>query len=152
MSVLVCRSLMLINRLNYGGSHDLDDLALSMTKNNKNSINNAHDQFFRTAMSNKQVAREFLRTWLPSELCQLVDFDQLEIQPRPQINDLRQESEVDVLFKTTIDGHEAYIYLLLEHQSTLDPLMPFRLLKYLCNIIDQHLKVHDKDKIPLIIY
>lgn len=85
-----------------------------------------------------------------NELCQLVDFDHLEIQPRSHINDLRQESEVDVLFKTTIDGHQAYLYLLLEHQSTPDPLMPFRLLKYLCNIIDQHLKEHGKDKIPLI--
>jgi predicted transposase/invertase (TIGR01784 family) len=121
-----------------------------MTKKSKNNITNAHDQFFRTAMSNKQVACNFLRNWLPGELCQLIDFDQLEIQPRSHINDLRQESEVDVLFKTTIDGHEAYLYLLLEHQSTPDPLMPFRLLKYLCNIIDQHLKEHGKDKIPLI--
>ncbi len=121
-----------------------------MTKKNKNSINNAHDQFFRTAMSNKQVAREFLKTWLPGELCQLVDFDKLEIQPRSHINALRQESEVDVLFKTTIDGHDAYLYLLLEHQSTPDPLMPFRLLKYLCNIIDHHLKENGNDKIPLI--
>jgi predicted transposase/invertase (TIGR01784 family) len=101
-------------------------------------------------MADKQVAREFLTTWLPGELCQLIDFEQLEIQPRSHINDVRQESEVDVLFKTTIDGHEAYLYLLLEHQSTPDVLMPFRLLKYLCNIIDQHLKTHGNNKIPLI--
>ena len=118
--------------------------------NKKNNINNAHDQFFQTAMANKQVAREFLKTWLPSELCQLIDFEQLEIQPRSQINDIRQESEVDVLFKTTVDGREAYLYLLLEHQSTPDAIMPFRMLKYLCNIIDKHLKTHGKDKIPLI--
>ncbi|QDQ40184.1 Rpn family recombination-promoting nuclease/putative transposase [Legionella geestiana] len=118
--------------------------------NKKNSISNAHDQFFRTAMANKQVAREFLKTWLPGELCQLIDFEQMEMQSRSQINDLRQESEVDVLFKTTVDGHEAYLYLLLEHQSTPDVLMPFRLLKYLCNIIDQHLKTHGGNKIPLI--
>jgi recombination-promoting nuclease RpnB len=117
---------------------------------NYNNINNAHDQFFRNAMSNKKVAREFLKTWLPADLCKLVDFNHLEIQPRSYINDLRQESEVDVLFKTIIDGKEAYLYLLLEHQSTPDPLMPFRLLKYTCNIIDQHLKKYGKDKIPLI--
>jgi recombination-promoting nuclease RpnB len=121
-----------------------------MTKKKKNNINNAHDQFFRTAMANKTVAREFLKTWLPGELCQLVDFEQLEIQPRSHINEVRQESEVDVLFKTTIGGYEAYLYLLLEHQSTPDELMPFRLLKYLCNIIDQHLKTQGNNKIPLI--
>ena len=121
-----------------------------MNKNNKNQISNAHDQFFRTAMADKRVARDFLMAWLPGELCQRMDFGQLEIQPRSHINDVRQESAVDVLFKTMIEGHEAYIYLLLEHQSTPDPLMPFRMLKYMCNIIDHHLKTHGGKKIPLI--
>src|SRR6185503_3719280 len=95
-----------------------------MSKKN-NNISHAHDQFFRTSMANKQVARAFLKTWLPADLCPLVDFENLDMQPRSQINDLRQESEVDVLFKTTIAGHESYLYLLLEHQSSPDPLMPF---------------------------
>ncbi|OJY54836.1 MAG: hypothetical protein BGO90_10405 [Legionella sp. 40-6] len=122
--------------------------------NNKNNqISNAHDQFFRTAMADKRVARDFLMAWLPSELYKSVDFEQLEIQPRSYINDIRKESAVDVLFKTAIEGHDAYLYLLLEHQSTPDQLMPFRMLKYICNIIDHHLKTYDtkKDKkIPLI--
>ena len=101
-------------------------------------------------MADKRVAHDFLKAWLPGELCQLIDFGQLEIQPRSYINDVRQESAVDVLFKTMIEGHEAYIYLLLEHQSTPDPLMPFRMLKYMCNIIDHHLKTHGGKKIPLI--
>ncbi|HHF0526761.1 TPA: Rpn family recombination-promoting nuclease/putative transposase [Legionella anisa] len=59
-----------------------------------------------------------------------MDFSKLEMQPRSYINEVRQESEVDVLFKTTIDNKKAYLYFLLEHQSKPDPLMPFRLLKY----------------------
>jgi recombination-promoting nuclease RpnB len=121
-----------------------------MTKNNKNQISNAHDQFFRTAMADKRVAHDFLKAWLPGELCQRIDFKKLEMQPRSHINDVRQESAVDVLFKTEVEGHEAYIYLLLEHQSTPDQLMPFRMLKYMCNIIDHHLKTHGGKKIPLI--
>ena len=118
-----------------------------------NEINNPHDKFFRTAMGDKRVAQDFLKAWLPNDLCQNVNFEQLEMQPRSYINDIRKESAVDVLFKTEIEGHEAYLYLLLEHQSTPDQLMPFRLLKYMCNIIDHHLKVHDNKsdkKIPLI--
>ena len=121
-----------------------------MNKKNNSQISNAHDQFFRTAMADKRVARDFLMAWLPGELCQRMDFGQLEMQPRSHINDVRQESAVDVLFKTMIEGHEAYIYLLLEHQSTPDSLMPFRMLKYMCNIIDHHLKTHGGKKIPLI--
>ena len=57
-------------------------------------------------------------------------------------------------FKTKIEGREAYLYLLLEHQSTPDKLMPFRLLKYMCNIIDHHLTTHGTkhDKIIPLIY
>src|SRR5215207_8333646 len=106
-------------------------------KNIKN-ISNAHDQFFRTAMSNKRVAREFLLKYLPEDLTRDINFDILELKNRSFINDLRNESMVDVLFQTVLKDKETYIYLLLEHQSTPDELMPFRLLKYLCNIIDDH--------------
>ena len=81
-----------------------------MTKNNGNQISNAHDQFFRTAMADKRVACDFLKSWLPTDLCKFVDFEQLEIQPRSYINDMRKESAVDVLFKTDIEGREAYLY------------------------------------------
>jgi len=121
-----------------------------MNNDNNSQINNAHDQFFRTAMADKRVARDFLISWLPGDICQRIDFTKLEMQPRSYINDVRQESAVDVLFKTVIEDHEAYIYLLLEHQSTPDQLMPFRMLKYMCNIIDQHLKTYGGKKIPLI--
>ena len=114
------------------------------------TIVNPHDQFFRTAMTNRCVAKSFLTAHLPKDLHQHIDFDQLEIQPRTFINDIRKESAVDVLIKTTFASQEAYIYLLVEHQSTPDPLMPFRMIKYTCNIIDDDLKKQNTKKIPLI--
>jgi predicted transposase/invertase (TIGR01784 family) len=47
-------------------------------------------------------------------------------------------------------GSEAYIYLLLEHQSSPDPLMAFRLLEYTVQAIEQHIRKHRTTKIPLI--
>ncbi|KTD32715.1 hypothetical protein Lnau_2363 [Legionella nautarum] len=55
-----------------------------------------------------------------------------------------------MLFKTKIGKKEAYLYILLEHQSSPDELMPFRLLKYLCNIMDNHLKSQKAKKLPLV--
>jgi recombination-promoting nuclease RpnB len=121
-----------------------------MKKKPQQTITNPHDQFFRTAMSDKRVAREFLQTHLPKELCKLIDFDELELQPRSFINDVRKETTVDLLYKTNIAGKEAYLYLLLEHQSKPDELMPFRVVKYTCNAIDTHLKEHKTTQIPLI--
>ena len=113
-------------------------------------IVNPHDQFFRESMKDKRVSREFLKIHLPTELCALVDFDSLELQPRSHSNAVRRESIVDVLFKTQIAGKEAYIYLLLEHQSTPDPLMSFRVIQYTVNAIHEHLRRYKTTKIPLI--
>ncbi len=125
-------------------------------KKNDVTIPNPHDQFFRTAMADKRVALDFLRKHLPKDLARKVNFDNLVLQPRSFINDVRKESAVDVLFKTTIDRKEAFLYLLVEHQSKPDELMPFRILKYTCNILDDHLEKHKKilkgkdKKLPLI--
>lgn len=113
-------------------------------------VTNPHDQFFRKAMEDKRVAIEFLKVYLPADLCAHIDFNTLTLQPRSQTNAVRKESIVDVLFKTKIDGKEAYIYLLLEHQSTPDPLMSFRVMEYTINAIHDHLKKHKTTKIPLI--
>jgi predicted transposase/invertase (TIGR01784 family) len=91
-------------------------------------ISKAHDHFFRRMMSDKRVAREFFAAHLPADVLALVDFNQLALQASSYINDIMKESIADMLFKTQIAGHEAYIYLLVDHQSSLDELMPFRVL------------------------
>jgi len=107
-------------------------------------------------MKDKRVARDLLMRHLPKDLSTQVDFDNLALQPSTFINDIRKESAVDVLFKTTIEDKEVFIYLLVEHQSKPDELMPFRILKYTCNIIDEHLHKHKAalkkkpKKLPLI--
>jgi predicted transposase/invertase (TIGR01784 family) len=86
-------------------------------------IQNPHDQFFRAAMSDKRVSSEFLKQYLPKEIVTLVDFNDLVLQPRSQVNTVRKESTVDLLFQTKMSGKKAYLYLLLEHQSSPDRLM-----------------------------
>ena len=120
------------------------------TSDQDKSLSNPHDQFFRTAMADKRVATQFLKAHLPKGLCQQIDCDCLNMEPRSFINDVRKETTVDVLFKTRIAEEEAYIYLLMEHQSTPDELMPFRILKYSCNAIDYCLKTSKTKKIPFI--
>ena len=122
-----------------------------MDKSPKKHIAKAHDHFFRMAMSDKRVAREFFETHLPEDLRKIVDLNCLELQSGTYIDDMRQESIADMLYKTVIEGHEAYLYLAVDHQSRPDELMPFRILKYVCNIIDQHINNTGSKRIPLIL-
>jgi predicted transposase/invertase (TIGR01784 family) len=43
----------------------------------------------------------------------------------------------DVLFTAPLDGHHAFVYALIEHQSSDDPLMAFRMMRYVTRIWDQ---------------
>lgn len=114
-------------------------------------ITHPHDRFFKMAMSDKRVAKDFFDTHLPTDIRQIVDLDHLELQAGSYVNDLRQESIADILYKTQIAGHTGYLYLIVDHQSTPDELMPFRVLKYTCNIIDQYLKDTGKKRLPMIL-
>lgn len=120
-----------------------------MNKTDK-TLSNAHDKFFRTVMTNKRVARDFLTNHLPKEILHEIDLDNLTFQPRSYIDDIRKETIVDILYKTKIADRDGYIYLLLEHQSKPDELMPFRILKYTCNIINEHIEQTKQNLIPLI--
>jgi len=124
---------------------------------NGRKVIHAHDQFARMALTDPRVAREFFTMHLPAEILDKIDLGHLVLQPRSHIDTVRRkESIVDILYKTTMGDKEIYLYLLVEHQSTVDKLMPFRILQYICNIIDGHLK-HTKTKeipfvYPLVIY
>jgi hypothetical protein len=57
-----------------------------------------------------------------------------------------------VLFSVRISGHEALIYVLYEHQSSPDPLMGFRLLRYEVRIWETWLRDHPNTaRIPAIL-
>ena len=116
----------------------------------ENTTHQPHDKFFRSVMSDKRVARDFFKSHLPQDIAQVIDFDNMELQNRTYLNDIRKETVVDVLFKTKIANKEAFIYLLVEHQSKPDALMPFRMLKYMVNIMDDHIRRTKKKKLPLI--
>ncbi len=56
----------------------------------------------------------------------------------------------DVLFKALVSGEEAYFYILAEHQSKPDKLMPFRLIQYMTKIWDFVIKNKgNKSPLPL---
>lgn len=116
-----------------------------MKKNNKNKITNPHDKLFRASMHHPEVARDFLMTHLPSDIVNKVNLKTIIICPNTFIDEDLKLTESDVLIKCNFEEKEGYIYILAEHQSTQDLLMPFRLMKYLIKIWDYH-QAHSKKK------
>ncbi|WP_375333752.1 Rpn family recombination-promoting nuclease/putative transposase [Candidatus Tisiphia endosymbiont of Xenochironomus xenolabis] len=116
-----------------------------------------HDEIFRKSMENPIVAKEFLATHLPKDVLALIDSTTVKLEKDSFIEPDLSETISDVLFSVKFNDQDGYIFLLLEHQSTVDKMMAFRLFKYMINICDRYLTTNPKAKslpviYPLIIY
>ena len=95
------------------------------------------DRSIRRLLQDPEYVRGLVEIIAP-ELVVLLDFSRGAQQNRSFISDALRERESDVLlrvpFQGTPDSEELLIYILIEHQSTVDPTMGFRLLSYMMEI------------------
>ncbi len=119
-------------------------------------INQPHDKFFKETMGDIETAHDFLTNYLPQDIIELIDLDNLSVQKDSFIEKELQEAFSDILYKTSIKGKETYLYFLFEHKSSFLKTTALQLLKYMVNIWEQKV---DKEKfltlpiiIPLVIY
>jgi predicted transposase/invertase (TIGR01784 family) len=93
-----------------------------------------HDTLFKQVFSEPKRATEELRHVLAPELVERVDFTTLVVEPGTYVDDDLRERHTDLLFSAAIAGTTIRIYVLFEHQSTVDPWLPLRLLEYMLRI------------------
>src|SRR3990167_7952036 len=117
-----------------------------MAKNNLSY----HDRFTRSLMTNPKVIQEFFHKNLPDSLRELIDFSSIHLQKESHINDKLNSQIIDLLYKADFNGKPGFLYLLIEHASKPHPLLPFRLLKYMIGVMEDHLKVTKAKELPLV--
>ena len=124
-----------------------------MTNNKKNSPsadkNLPHDALFKRIMENDIAAKEFLNEYLPQEVKDIIDLNTIKVQKESYIEPNLTKRLSDIVYSVnTKDNKDAFIYVISEHQSSIDHLMVFRLWKYSLLLAERHLD--KKEKIPLI--
>ncbi len=125
-----------------------------------------HDALIRAVLSNPANAGSVLRSFLPARVLDGLDLEHLELQSGTFITDELRNRHTDVLFRTTIRTEDskpgdqteqsaveddAYLYYLIEHQSTPEALMAHRMLAYQIHIRDRHLAHHGGTTVPVVI-
>ncbi|BBO60302.1 Rpn family recombination-promoting nuclease/putative transposase [Mycoavidus sp. B2-EB] len=95
-----------------------------------------HDKFFKGSLKEKPVALDFLKAHLPANVYQKLDLNTLRTVDKSYITDELREIHSDIVYACQINGKDGYIplLLLLEHQSTADKHMAFRLFQYTLNL------------------
>jgi len=120
-------------------------------------MNNPHDKFFKETMTLRENAVSFFREYLPAGIAALTDWRTLRIVKETFITPELQERFSDIVYAVRIRGKEAFIYFLMEHQSSPDCLMPLRFYHYIGGIWDLYLKQNPEEcklpgVIPLLFY
>ncbi|PDV99216.1 Rpn family recombination-promoting nuclease/putative transposase, partial [Candidatus Viridilinea mediisalina] len=96
-------------------------------------LTNPHDKFFKATFSQPGAVALFLREFLPAEVTAL--FDLAHIQPVKDsfVDATLKEHFSDLLFAVPLhdaDTH-AFVCILFEHKSSVDPLTPLQVLRYM---------------------
>jgi len=93
--------------------------------------NHPHASLFHFAFSLRTVAAQFLRAWLPPNLSSSLRWDALEVLEIPGIDRGLNERREDIAYAIpSASGPPFLFYVVLEHQTTIDRDMPFRLQEY----------------------
>lgn len=95
---------------------------------------NKHDTGYKYLLSRKATFVQFLRTFIAADWVKDVDVEDVTLIPRSFILQDFCHQEADMVYKLRLAGQDVYFYLLLELQSTVDSMMPFRLLMYMVEI------------------
>ncbi len=95
---------------------------------------NPHDALFKHTFSQVEHVAGEVRSVLAPALVAMLDFATLDACPGTFVDEALADAHADLLFSIELAGHPALLYLLLEHQSTVDPLMPFRMTRYMVKI------------------
>jgi predicted transposase/invertase (TIGR01784 family) len=109
-----------------------------------------HYRILRSTMSQPQVIKEFFSNYLPANIKKEIDMDSIQLQKDSFVDDKLRMQITDLLYTAQFGQRQGYLYLLVEHQSTPDKLMPYRLLKYKLSIMDHHLKTTNDKQLPII--
>jgi predicted transposase/invertase (TIGR01784 family) len=107
------------------------------------STTTPHDALFRLTFERPEHTSGMLRALLPAELTARVDWSSLALVPGSFRDEELRDSETDVLFGAKLsDGREALFYLLVEHQSSVDPMMAWRLVRYAVRVLERWQREH----------
>jgi len=110
-------------------------------------LTNKHDQLAKKFLTDISVAKEFLETHLAPDFLAKCNLDSLQIESGSYVEEDLAAHYSDIVYRLELKENKgsAYIYCLLEHQSSPERLMPLRIIKYQLAIIQNHLDRH-KDK------
>lgn len=109
-----------------------------------------HDGLFKSFLTVPETAKDFLNIHLPEHIKQICNLDTLQLQSGSFLEEELVPYYSDVLYSMETDSGVGYVYALIEHQSSPDKHMGFRMMRYAIAAMKQHLDAGN-DTLPLVV-
>ncbi|WP_432761118.1 Rpn family recombination-promoting nuclease/putative transposase [Salmonella enterica] len=109
-----------------------------------------HDAVFKQFLMHVDTARDFLDIHLPAELREICDLDTLQLASGSFIEENLKAQYSDVLYSLNMQGAPGYLHILIEHQSSPDKKMAFRMIRYAIAAMHRHIEA-GYEQLPLVI-
>ena len=116
-----------------------------------------HDAGYKKLFSNKTIFRELIQTFVRENWVKDLDFTDCEALDKSFVADHYKETESDLIYKVKFRGHDAYLFVLMEFQSSVDRFMAVRVLSYVTSFYLDY--AHDNKEVrklppvfPIVLY
>jgi predicted transposase/invertase (TIGR01784 family) len=114
-----------------------------------------HDKLAKNFLSNRSNARDFVSLYLNPLVLKKCDLSSLVIEGNSYIDSKLNERFSDIVYRLNLKNNllqYVYVYILVEHQSSAERLMPVRILRYQLEIIQKHIDTYKvEDNLPLVV-
>ncbi|MFD6463652.1 Rpn family recombination-promoting nuclease/putative transposase, partial [Streptomyces roseolus] len=113
---------------------------------------NPHDAYLRRVLTQRPNVGPHLRAAVPKDPAPEIDWSCMEPMPCSFVSQDLRSSYSDLLFRTRYKNHDAFLYFLVEHQSSPDRMMPLRMLRYMTGVWTRYLDENPHSRtLPVII-
>ena len=113
----------------------------------KQTTSQNYDAAYKHLFDYPGIVKQLLENFIPVKW---VDYKKLEKVNASFVRRNYKKKESDVIYKLNFKDQTAYLYLLIEFQSTVDSNMPFRIQSYVNDFYESLLKKEKKDRYPII--
>jgi hypothetical protein len=112
-----------------------------------------HDAFFKKVFGDPANAAAAIRAILPARVAAHIDWDSLEPVRASMVSAELQQRHADLLYRARlVDGRSAFVWLLFEHQSTVDWWMSWRMAEMIFDFLrDWHAKHPEAKYLPAVL-
>ncbi|MBN2533438.1 MAG: Rpn family recombination-promoting nuclease/putative transposase [Spirochaetales bacterium] len=107
-----------------------------------------YDDTYKYIFSNKRIFLQLIKSFVTEDFVKDITLEGIDLVDRSFISEEFLSRESDIIYRITLKDTEAYIYILLEFQSTVDKSIPIRMLLYIIQFYDLLLRNSQKGLLP----